>query len=375
MDISGGQLEEDSICRDEIGGDTTGVELLLDVDGIFEDYKVSLEVEPRRITQKEAEEFFLKTKEEIDADFTEIKRQVFMKETYVDGLVEAEWSFSPTGMIGIDGILQEDEIPEDGVLITANVTLSCGMYEEIYTFPFHLEKPKLTKKEQIEKELSRWIENEQQLEGEDVFHLPYVLGGLEAQWHEKKEFLSLKILVLEGISVILIIYARKKEQEDIVKKRREKRELQYPEIVSQLLILLEAGMTTRQAWHRIASQYKEKRKKKLMDESDVYEAIVQLDRRLYEGEKERVAYENFAVQMDSICYRRLIRLLVNNLEKGSRDICKQLSLESKQAYEQRILLAKKLGEEASTKMLIPMMLMMILVMVIVMAPAVMGFSM
>ena len=66
--------------------------------------------------------------------------------------------------------------------------------------------------------------------------------------------------------------------------------------------------------------------------------------------------------------------LINNLEKGNRDICNQLSFEAKQAYEQRILLAKKLGEEASTKMLIPMMLMMVLVMVIVMAPAVMGFS-
>jgi hypothetical protein len=141
------------------------------------------------------------------------------------------------------------------------------------------------------------------------------------------------------------------------------------------LILLEAGMTTRQAWHRIAYQYKEKQKKNLVEASEVYESIVQMDRLLCEGEKESTVYEGFATQMNSMHYRRLVRLLVNNLEKGSRDICNQLNMESKQAYEQRILLAKKLGEEASTKMLIPMMLMMVLVMVIVMAPALMGFSM
>jgi len=47
---------------------------------------------------------------------------------------------------------------------------------------------------------------------------------------------------------------------------------------------------------------------------------------------------------------------------------------SEQAYEQRVLLAKRLGEEASTKMLIPLMLMMVLVMGIVMIPAIISFS-
>ena len=47
--------------------------------------------------------------------------------------------------------------------------------------------------------------------------------------------------------------------------------------------------------------------------------------------------------------------------------------ESKQAYEQRILQAKKLGEEASTRMLLPLMLMMMVVMAIVMVPAMLSF--
>lgn len=376
VDMSEGNLEDGSVIyRDGVGGESIDVELLLDVEDVLTDYELSLEVEPRQITEEEAKDYFARVIKEIDTDFKEIKKVVPIKESYMDGIVEAEWDFLPIGVIGVDGVIQMEEIPEEGLVVTANVTLNCGVYEKIYTFPLRLEEPELTQQEKIEKELSEWIEKQQLIEGKDIFELPKELGGLSTKWHEKKEFLSLKVLFLEGISVVLLFFARKKEQENTKKKQCQRRELQYPEIVNQLLILMEAGMTTRQAWHRIAHQYKEKQKKKLVEDSEVYEMIVQMDRRLSEGEKERAAYEDFGNQMNIMCYRRLMRLLINNLEKGNRDICQQLSVEAKQAYDRRLLLAKKQGEEASTNMLVPMMLMMVLVMVIVMAPAIMSFSM
>ena len=54
-------------------------------------------------------------------------------------------------------------------------------------------------------------------------------------------------------------------------------------------------------------------------------------------------------------------------------VCNYLEEEEHRAYTERILLAKKLGEEASTKMLLPLLLMMMLVMGIVLAPAMIGF--
>lgn len=374
-DVQGGNLaESEVIYREEIGGESVDVDLIVNVEDVLKDYDVSIEVEPRQVTEEEAERYFTNVMEEIEADFSNIQNQIPMKDSYENGVVEAEWSFSPAGIIGAGGEISTEEVPEEGVLVTANVILHCGMYETVYRFPFRLEKPEMTAQEQVEMELSAWIANEQEQEGTNTFQLPKELAGYAVEWSEKKEFLSLKILFLEGVSVVLLIVAKRKEREEEEKKQRRQRELLYPELLNQLLILLEAGMTTRQAWHRIAYQYKEKQKKQLVEDSEVYAAVLQLDRRLSEGENEKTAYESFAKQMDSMCYRRLVRLLVNNLEKGSKDICQQLGLEAKQAYDQRILLAKKLGEEASTKMLIPMMLMMVLVMVIVMAPAIMGFS-
>ena len=59
---------------------------------------------------------------------------------------------------------------------------------------------------------------------------------------------------------------------------------------------------------------------------------------------------------------------------GSKGICVRLEEESRAAFEQRIIQAKKSGEEASTKMLGPLMLQMLIVMGIVMFPALIGFQ-
>lgn len=374
-DTKEGELKDGNlIYREESGGTTKEIELWLDAETVLKDYKVDLEIEPKRMTKTEAEDCFSKAMEEIDKDMSFVEKSIDIKELYADGLVSAEWDFSPTGMIASDGTLCEKNIPEEGVVLTASVVLQCDSYEKVYCFPLRVEKPQKSIQEKIETELQEWVESQQLQEGKEEFYLPDELAGVAVTWTEKQEHLSIKVLCLEMAMAVFLIFAKKKEQEELVKCSRQQRELQYPEIVNQLLILMEAGMTARQAWQRIAYQYIEKRKQNVIVESEVYEAVVQMERRLAEGENERSAYENFGKQMDTMCYRRLMRLLVQNLEKGTRDICQQLSMEAKQAYEQRVLLAKKLGEEASTKMLIPMMLMMLVVMVIVMAPAMMSFS-
>ncbi len=375
MDIKQGKLEAGEIIyRNDVGEDEIDVELLLEVDGVFENHSVDLTIEPRKLTANEAEKYFKVVTEKIDKDFEKIDSIVPIKKNYEKGIIKAKWSFSPVGYIGIDGIIDSAKIPEEGMLFTATVVLQSGTYEKVYQFPFFLDKPVLSPQEKVEQELSAWFDKQQNMEGESVFQLPKEIAGYSLEWKEKGEYLTVKILILEILSVVLLFFARKKEKENAEKKKYQQREIVYPELINQLLILLEAGMTTRQAWRRIAIQYAEKRKQKLVEESEVYNAIVQMDKQLSEGEKERIAYENFMNQMELMSYRRLMRLLINNLEKGNRDICVQLSLEAKQAYDKRLLLAKKLGEEASTKMLIPMMLMMVLIMVIVMAPAIMGIQ-
>jgi hypothetical protein len=70
----------------------------------------------------------------------------------------------------------------------------------------------------------------------------------------------------------------------------------------------------------------------------------------------------------------MIRILLNNKSKGGDNLCGELEKEATLAYAQRVYDIKQKGEEASTKMLAPLMLMMILVIAIVILPACMGFA-
>lgn len=62
-------------------------------------------------------------------------------------------------------------------------------------------------------------------------------------------------------------------------------------------------------------------------------------------------------------------MLSQNLRKGSRGITDILEREAEEAFEDRKNMAKKLGEEAGTKLMIPMFIMLAVVFVIVTVPA------
>ena len=67
-------------------------------------------------------------------------------------------------------------------------------------------------------------------------------------------------------------------------------------------------------------------------------------------------------------------MLISSLERGSRQICDSLQQESEEAFEERKAVAKRMGEEASTKMLAPMMIMMSIVIAIIIVPALLSFK-
>ena len=71
--------------------------------------------------------------------------------------------------------------------------------------------------------------------------------------------------------------------------------------------------------------------------------------------------------------KKLASLLTQNLRKGSSELSELLSKEAELAMEQRKNLAKRLGEEAGTKLLLPMMLMLSIIMVLIIVPALVKF--
>ena len=367
-------LQNGTIERDIIGGEAIEVELELNIEDGKEDYTYLLEVLPMIPTKEEAEKYFADTVTLIEQDFAEVGEKVPLKKSYLDGAVRADWSFQPYGLIDAEGTIYVEKLKEMETIVQAQVELQSGAYEEIYEFAFLLKKPMLSKEEEILQKIDTWMEQQMEKEGENSIYLPIEVEGAALRWSEKKEYVTPQIIMLEMVGIVLFVLLSKRKQVAEERKRVAEMEWDYSGLVSQLSLLLGAGMTTRQAWNRIGDQYSFKRKSNLQSQRLVYEAILRMNRRLTEGETERVAYQKFSEEIPAGCYRKLMRILLGNLEMGTQGISLRLEEESRQAFEQKILQAKKRGEEISTKMLVPLMGMLLIVMGIIMLPALMQFQ-
>ena len=82
--------------------------------------------------------------------------------------------------------------------------------------------------------------------------------------------------------------------------------------------------------------------------------------------------EHFGKRIQLLPYLKFSSLLSQNLMKGSKGLLELLEYEALDAFEERKQMTKRLAEEASTKLLAPMMAMLGLVMVIIMVPAMMA---
>lgn len=152
-----------------------------------------------------------------------------------------------------------------------------------------------------------------------------------------------------------------------MEKQRKKREnsllMDYSEILSRFAVLTGAGYTIRQAWRKMVVDHEGKPPR------PVYEEMRVALNRMNTGISELQSYGEFGRRCGLRCYLRFVSLLENNLNTGGKNLRNLLEREVETAFEQRKDLAKRLGEEASAKLLLPLFLMLGVVMVMIVAPA------
>ena len=165
-----------------------------------------------------------------------------------------------------------------------------------------------------------------------------------------------------------MLFAQKKSRMEAVKRRRENADRDYPSIISEIALYLSAGVTVKNALERISAAY-EDRKKQGQTGHEGYEALSLLVRRMKEGISERQAYEDWPGLCPTASYRKLSMLLIQNLQRGNRRLAELFEEEKLRAEEAGRLRCKKLGDEASTRLLIPMVGLLAVVLMILLAPA------
>ena len=87
------------------------------------------------------------------------------------------------------------------------------------------------------------------------------------------------------------------------------------------------------------------------------------------GVIQTMAYERFGRRCRNSDYNKLSTMLSQNIRKGAANLPILLKEEAANAFEERKHGARKQGEKAGTKLLIPMMMLLGITMIIIMVPA------
>lgn len=318
---------------------------------------------------KEAEQLILKD----NPTFDEIRDDINLIDSVPGYPFLISWKLDNFELMHSDGSLETDKIPKEGALV--NVTAIYKYNEQTWQqeFVMRLLPKALSPKERIAKNLGDLLkEADGKTTYDEKIQLPTDLEGEKIIWSEQVEDNSILILALAIIGACLCYMVKDRE----LKAEMEKRNLQmltdYPQLVSELVLYLGAGMTVRNIFEKLGKNYIKEREKG-EEKRFVYEELVRTCRELASGISEAEAYERFGARCASQQYSRLSTLLSQNLRKGNGELLRVLNEESKNAFNEKMDTVRKLGEEAGTKLLFPMILMLLVVMVMIMIPAYMAF--
>ena len=237
-------------------------------------------------------------------------------------------------------------------------------------------------KQNIQKEASEREESERQAilnavvqynqdrNDPDYYYLPETWEGKELLWERPKDTSGQLLAALCMVTAFAIMILQAREEQQRFLKRREQLLLDYPGLIMKFTLLIQAGMTSRKAFQKMALDYQKKNNQK---KKAAYEEIAVACNEMESGISEYEAYRRFGERCDQVKYKTFSTLLIQNLQKGSCCLADLLEKESMEAWDERKRKARVMGEAAATKLLLPMVMMLLVVMAIVMIPALLSF--
>lgn len=149
-------------------------------------------------------------------------------------------------------------------------------------------------------------------------------------------------------------------------KRRRAIQMEFPEFINKLTLLVNAGMTISKAWEKIINENKK--------EHLLYDEMRYALMEIKAGKPEGVAYEAFARRCRVKEVTKFVSVIVMNLKRGGAEVVPVLREQGNECWEMRKNAARQMGEEASTKILIPMMIMFLGIVLVVSTPAVLSMT-
>ncbi|MCD8396464.1 MAG: secretion protein F [Lachnospiraceae bacterium] len=324
---------------------------------------------------EELEELLLGENESLDC----VQTSLTFPESLQDGIVMVSWSMNPYGVIGGDGSILS-AVEEEGTLVEIKAVLDCDGLEVTYSFCANVFPPDMSEEEQllaaIQEEVTRADEDSSY---EEELVLPTTVAGRKLIWLEESDNPVFSILALTLILAICVYLQMDNQVHKKAEERKKQLLLDYPDLMWKMTMLLGAGMSIRGVFTRIAEEYARSKteipgkKRRAKRTRYVYEEVTYTCFEMQCGIGEAEAYERFGRRCQLPEYIRIGSILSQNLRKGAKGLTALLEAEAESSLNDRKNHARKIGEQAGTKLLLPMILMLGIVLAILMVPAFLSF--
>ncbi len=366
------------IERNDYGGGSRTEELKVSILGEDKKIPIQVEIAERQYSSEEIQKLFGSMIQKMEGmilgeneSLDRIEYDMNLLTKIPNEPVEVSWELDHYDVMNVRGELKPDSLEEEGTLVTLYAVLTyCENKEEqaAYQCTANVFPRTLNKNEKAKIQIEEAVRKK---EGESrtskKLKLPDKIINKRAVYYRKMNSRGL-VLVMMALLIGVLLYALEIQNKEKEKEQRKQQMiLDYPEIVNKMTLFLGAGMTAKRAWRKVVEDYG--RQKEIWGERYAYEEMKRVCHEMERGVAESESYENFGRRCNIQAYLRFGALLSQNLRKGTRGMTQVLKAESIQAFEERKARAKRLGEEAGTKLLLPMFLMLAIVLVIVIVPA------
>ena len=187
------------------------------------------------------------------------------------------------------------------------------------------------------------------------------ISGIQNDGDNLKLFFVAAFIAAVGIPFLLDYRLKEKIEE-----KRLSIQLEFPEFINKLLLLVNAGLTISKAWEKIVLENKK--------QSPLYMELNITMAEISGGKPEAQAYEEFARRCKIKEVIKCVSIIVLNLKKGGSQVVPALREQADDCWELRKAAARQQGEKASSKLMLPMAVMLVGIIMIVVLPAVLAMQ-
>lgn len=176
---------------------------------------------------------------------------------------------------------------------------------------------------------------------------------------------DLLLIAIGGCIALIVPFMLFKDLERKVERRRRQIVMELPIFLNKLILLINAGETVKQALIRSVSHRTED------DDHPIYKELLIVLQQLHNNYSFQQAMEEFSRRCGVQEVSLFVNTIVLNYRRGGTELVAALRGLAHQLWMTRQNLARTLGEEASAKLVFPLIMIFVVVVVIVGAPAVM----